>query len=206
MPNVRIPLWLKIAWTVWVLCWAPAYWKHYGAQNFLFFCDLGNFLILIGMWTESALVFSWQAAGLLMVQTLFAIDVAGTVLTGHHPIGGTDFMFDPHVPLAIRLLSLFHIVMPILLLWAIWRLGYDRRGWKLQILTCCVVVPISFLWRPEHDVNWARGLFFHEQHLVPPWLYLVGYLLLAPLFIVYPTHLFLLWWAKRVGARVLPPA
>ncbi len=68
--RVRIPLGLKIAWTVWVLCWAPVYWKHYGAQNFLFFCDLGNFLILLAMWTESALVFSWQAAGLLLVQTL----------------------------------------------------------------------------------------------------------------------------------------
>jgi hypothetical protein len=33
------------------------------------------------------------------------------------------YMFDPNVPLFIRLLSLFHAATPPLLLWAIWRLG-----------------------------------------------------------------------------------
>jgi len=37
-------------------------------------------------------------------------------------------MFDPHIALSIRLLSLFHLVTPPLLLWAIWHLGYDGRG------------------------------------------------------------------------------
>ena len=205
MPGVRLPLWLKIVWTVWVLCWAPVYWKQYGAQNFLFFCDLGNFLILIALWTESPLIFSWQAVSLLLVQSLFAIDLVAALVTGHHPIGATEFMFDVGTPLPVRLLSLFHLVTPVLLLWAIWRLGYDRRGWKLQILTMLVVVPINFLWRPEHDVNWARGLFFHEQHMMPPLLYLLGYLLVAPLILFYPTHLFLLWYSKKVAAPVLPP-
>jgi hypothetical protein len=76
-------------------------------------------------------------------------------------------MFDPHVPLGIRLLSLFHVAVPPLLLWAIWRLGYDRRGWKYQTLTAWIVVPINYFWRPESDVNWARGPFFHEQHAMP---------------------------------------
>jgi len=206
MPRVRLPLWLKIAWTLWVLCWAPVYWKQYGAQNFLFFCDLGNFLILVALWAESPLIFSWQAVSLSLVQSLFAVDLAGALFSGHHLVGATDFMFDSGRPLLVRLMSLFHLVTPVLLLWAIWRLGYDRRGWKLQILTLWVVVPINFLWRPEHDVNWARGLFFHEQHMMPPLLYLLGYLLVAPLILFYPTHLFLLWYAKKTGARVLPDA
>ncbi len=42
MAAMRIPLWLKIGWTIWVMVWVPVYWKPYGLQNFLFFCDLGN--------------------------------------------------------------------------------------------------------------------------------------------------------------------
>ena len=206
MPGVHLPLWLKIAWTLWVLCWAPVYWKQYGAQNFLFFCDLGNLLILIALWSESPLIFSWQAVSLLLVQSLFAIDLAGALISGHHLFGATEFMFDSGKPLMVRLMSLFHLVTPVVLLWAIWRLGYDRRGWKLQILTLWVVVPINFFWRPEADVNWARGLFFHEQHMLPPLLYLLGYLLVAPLILFYLTHLFLLWYAKKVGAPVMPDA
>ena len=105
---------------------------------------------------------------------------------------------DPGLPLTIRLLSLFHVVTPPLLLWAIRRLGYDRRGWKLQTLMAWIVVPINYFWRPEQDVNWARGPFFHEQHVIPGWAYLVAYLTVVPLFVYFPTHLFLAWVMRRL--------
>lgn len=194
---MRLPLWLKIFWTVWLIAWIPIYWRQYGLQNFLFFCDLGNILIGIGLWLESPLIFSWQACGLLLFQTVYTIDLAGALLTGRHIIGGTEYMFDPGVPLPVRLLSLFHVVTPPLLLWAIWRLGYDSRGWKLQTLTTWIVVPINYFWRPEHDVNWARGPFFHEQHAVPGPVYLLAYLSVVPLLIYFPTDLFLTWLTRR---------
>src|ERR1700751_702443 len=201
---MRLPMWLKIGWTFWLLVWAPLYWRQFGLQNFLFFCDLGNVLIGIGLWLESPLIFSWAACGLLLFQSLYIFDLAGALLSGHHVIGGTQYMFDPRLSLWVRLLSLFHIATPPLLLWAIWRLGYDRRGWKLQTLTCWVLVPINYFWRPEHNVNWARGIFFVEQHAMPGPVYLVGYLLVVPLVVYYPTHLALQWWAKRNGLPLFP--
>jgi hypothetical protein len=197
MRRMRIPLWLKVGWTVWLLVWAPVYWRQYGPQNFLFFCDMGNVLIGIGLWLESALIFSWAACGLLLFQALYTIDLAGALMTGRHWIGGTEYMFDPGIPLAIRLLSLFHVVVPPLLLWAIWRLGYDPRGWKLQTLTTWIVVPINYWWKPGVDVNWARGLFFHEQQVMAGWAYLLSYLIVVPAVIYFPTHLFLRWFSEH---------
>jgi hypothetical protein len=194
---VRIPLWLKIAWTFWLIVWVPLYWRQYGAQNFLFFCDLGNFLIGLGLWLESPLLFSWQACGLLLFQTLFMVDLLIATLSGRHLIGGTEFMFDANVPLSIRLLSLFHVVAVPLMLWALWRVGYDGRGWKLQTLTTWIVVPINYLWKPQYDVNWARGLFFREQHAIPGSLYLLAYLLIVPFCVYWPTHLLLRKLTRR---------
>jgi hypothetical protein len=191
MAGMRLPLWLKISWTLWVLAWMPIYWRQYGLQNFLYFCDLGNILIALALWLESPLILSWQATGLLLFQTLYIVDLVGAVLSGRHLIGGTEYMFDAHVPLFIRLLSLFHVVTPPLLLWGIWRLGYDKLGWKLQTLMTWIVVPINYFWRPQFDVNWARGLFFREQHLVPGPVYLLAYLIIVPLFVYWPTHLLL---------------
>jgi len=108
-------------------------------------------------------------------------------------------MFDPSIPLFLRLLSLFHVVTPPLLLWGIWRLGYDRRGWLFQTLTACVVVPVNYLWRPQFDVNWARGPFFREQHAMPGPLYLLVYLLAITGVVYFPTHLLLQWWDERSG-------
>lgn len=197
MAGMRVPLWLKIGWTIWLLVWAPFYWRQYGAQNFLFFCDLGNVLVGLALWLESPLIFSWQATGLLLFQTLYTIDLAGALVTGKHIIGGTEYMFDAHIPLPTRLLSLFHVVMVPLLLWAIARLGYDERGWKLQTLTTWIVVPVNFFWRSEMDVNWARGPFFHEQHVVPGLVYLAAYLIVVPLAVYRPTHLLLRLWVSR---------
>ncbi len=197
---MRIPLWLKIGWTLWLLIWIPIYWRQYGVQNFLYFCDIGNVLIGIGLWWESALVFSWTACGLLVFQTLYTIDLAGALLFGWHFIGGTEYMFDPGLSLLIRLLSLFHVVTPPLLLWAIWRLGYDERGWKFQTVMAWIVVPVNHFWRPQMDVNWARGPFFREQHAIPHLFYLLGYLLVVPACIYFPSHLFLRWLSRRWSA------
>jgi hypothetical protein len=66
------------------------------------------------------------------------------------------------------------------------------------------VVPINYFWRPEYDVNWARGLFFRDQHVVPGVVYLLAYLVLVPLVIYFPTHRLLVWltrrWKRRAGA------
>jgi len=197
MGRMRVPLWLKILWTVFVIVWVPLYWRQYGVQNFLYFCDLGNFFIAAALWMESSLLFSWQATGLLLFQTLYTIDLIGTMVTGRHFIGGTEYMFDPGVPLLVRMLGLFHVVTPPLLLWAVWRLGYDKRGWKYQTLTTWIVVPICYFWRPQCDVNWARGLFFREQHAVPGMVYLAAYLIVVPLVVYWPTHLALRWWNRE---------
>lgn len=196
----RIPLWLKIGWTIWLIAWAPLYWRQYGAQNFLFFCDIGNVLIGIGLWLESPLIFSWAACGLLVFQILYSIDLIGALLINRHLIGGTEYMFDAGLPLLVRVLSLFHVATPPLLLWAIWRLGYDPRGWKLQTVMMWVVIPINYFWRPQYDVNFARGLFFHEQHAMPGCAYLLLYLTVVPLCIYFPTHL-ALHWASEKWAR-----
>jgi hypothetical protein len=197
----RIPLWLKVGWTIWLIAWAPMYWRQYGAQNFLFFCDIGNVLIGVGLWLESPLIFSWAACGLLVFQTIYTVDLVGALFAPRHSFGGVDYMFDPGLPLAVRLLSLFHVVTPPLLVWAIWRLGYDPRGWKLQTLMTWVVIPVNYLWRPRDDVNWARGLFFHEQQVMPGWAYLLLYLTVVPLCVYWPTHRVLRWATQKRKAR-----
>src|SRR5260370_2212635 len=104
----HLPLWLKIVWTIWLIVWAPVYWRQYGAQNFLFFCDLGNVLIGIGLWMESPLIFSWVASGLLLFQTIFTVGFLGALLTRRHIFGGSEYMFGPGFPPPIPFSSSFH--------------------------------------------------------------------------------------------------
>jgi len=72
------------------------------------------------------------------------LDVGWRLLSGKHPVGDTEYMWSEQVPLAVRLLSLFHVVWPVLLVWSLGRVGYDRRGFPLQVgIALCVLCALA---------------------------------------------------------------
>ena len=198
MVKNRIPLPFKLGWTLFVMIWIPMYWIHYGPQNFVWFCDIGNFVLTVAVWKESRLLFSWQAVSVLLVQIIMTVDIFGRVLLGFHPIGGTEYMWDSYHPLYIRLLSLFHVVVPGLLIWVLVVFRYDRRAFLLQCCTAAVVLPISYLFGPKRDINWSWGPFAHPQETIPSGLYLLLCIIGYSLIIYLPTHFILL---KCFGER-----
>jgi len=73
------------------------------------------------------LLVSIPAVGILAPQILWVIDFALN-LCGLRFTGMTDYMFDASSPLVLRRLSLFHGWLPFLLVYLVFRLGYDRRA------------------------------------------------------------------------------
>src|SRR5262245_29585301 len=194
----RIPLSVKLIYTAWMAVWIPVYWVHSGPENFFWLCDVANLLVGVALWLESPLLISAQAAGVLFVQILWCGDYFSRLILGRHLIGGTEYMFDETKPLYLRLFSLFHAIMPPLLLWAVSRLGYDPRGWKLQTAITCVLLPATWLLAPpDRNINWVWKPFGKPQDLLSPPLYLLALCFLYPLLLYLPTHLLLRRWPRR---------
>ena len=198
-----IPTWLKIAYSAWFVVWVPVYYVYSGPANFLWLCDVGNLVILIALWTGSRALFSSQATGVVLIQLLWVVDVLGRLTLGFHPIGGTEYMFDPSEPVVVRWLSLFHLWVPILLLSMVYRLGFDRRGWRLQSLIAWAVLPLSYLPDPELNLNWLWRPFGIEQTVLPPVLYMMACLVLYPLLLFLPSQLALEAWLRRAGRPIV---
>jgi hypothetical protein len=190
--NEKFPAWLRWSALLWFLVWVPTYWNVWGPANFLYLCDVAAGLTCIAVWTNNSLLLSSQAVSSLLIDFVWGLDVAWRLLFGRHLIGGTQYLFDARFPLWVRLLSLFHLVLPFLLLWALHRVGYDRRGLALQ----CAIAPIVLVLTriastPEKNINFAfTDPFFHRAwgpaplHLAATSLFLI--------FVVYlPTHLLL---------------
>lgn len=203
MAEGRIPLWLKLVYTGFMLVWVPVYTLTTGPANFLWLCDVANFVVLAAIWLESPLLFSSQAVGVLLIQLVWSVDYFGRLILGGHPIGGTEYMFDATQPLAIRSLSLFHIVTPLVVLWATWRLGFDRRGWRLQTVFCWLILPLSLLADPERNLNWLWKPFGVEQVWMPTGVYLLLCMVLYPLILFLPTHFGLQALVRRFGGRLV---
>lgn len=195
--HPRPPRWLQVGYTLFLTIWIPIYWVEHGPANFLWYCDFANLAIGVAMFWRGALLFSSQAVGVLLIQLIWIVDFGGALVFGVHPIGGTEYMFDATKPLYLRSLSLFHVFVPAILVWALWRFGYDRRAWKLQTLFVWALLPLSFLADPERNLNWLWIFFGVPQTAVPPVLFLLLRMISDPLILILSTHLLL--------RRLLPP-
>ena len=123
-----IPLSLKVIYTLFICALVPIYWREYGPANFLWFSDIALLALVTALWLENALLASMVAISVVLFEALWNIDFFFRLATRKSLIGLSAYMFDPKIPLFIRGLSAFHIVLPLLLLWMLHRLGYDQRA------------------------------------------------------------------------------
>src|SRR5947207_10829692 len=140
-----ISLWLKIGYTLFVCVLVPIYWSQYGPANFLWFSDIALLAMVPALWLENALIASTMAVSIIFFEAIWNIDFFTRLATGKSLIGLSAYMFDPKISLFIRALSCFHIGLPALLLWALHRLGYDRRAFFCQTILALLVLPLSYL-------------------------------------------------------------
>ena len=183
---------------LWLVVFVAGYGWAYGAANFVRLCDVAVILTCLGIMTGSALLVSSQAVSSLVVDLAWDLDLAWRLLFGRHLIGGTEYMWDARYPLWVRLMSLFHVVWPPLVIGVLRRLGYDARGFALQCAIAAAVFVASRFVLPGENLNFAfRDPFFHRSWGPAP--VHLG-LTLAVLFAVvyWPTHRLL---RRFVGAR-----
>lgn len=184
-----LDLWIKIAYTTFVAVLVPVYWRHYGWRNFLWFSDIALFTTGVAVWLESSLLVSMMAVAVLLPELLWSVSFIARLVFGLHVTDLAGYMFNPRKPLFLRALSLFHFVLPLVMLWMLQRLGYDTRALGMQTGVAWIVLPLTYaVLRPEDEnINWVRG-FGKPQHLVSPRIYLALLMLAFPVLIYLPTH------------------
>jgi hypothetical protein len=209
----RLPLTAKLLATAFLAVLGPVYWHAYGPTNFLWFCDAALVLTVVGMWRESSWLISLCAVGILLPQGLWLADF-GSGLLGFHFLGLTSYMFDPHLPWFTRGLSLFHGWLPLLLLWLLGRLGYDRRALWAWSGLATVLVIVSYLFTPPAgahpadpnlpiNLNYVYGFNNQQpQRWMNQNLYVILWLGVLWLVAFLPTHLAL----RHIFAPPRPPA
>ena len=189
MAGEPIALGLKIAYTLFLAVLVPVYWAHYGPRNFLWFSDIALLGAGAALWLESPLLASMMMLAVLLPECAWNLDFLGRLLTGHRMFGMSAYMFERERPRFIRALSLFHVPLPVGLVWLVHRLGYDRRAWLGQSLLALVVLPVTYwLTDPAENVNWVHGLGAPQRRL-PPWLYLALLIVAFALVLYLPPHL-----------------
>jgi hypothetical protein len=189
-----IPLWLKVAYTLFLCILVPAYWRKAdaGPLNFLWFSDIALLATCLALWLDNPLIASTMAVGVLLPELFWNLSFVVHLLTGKSMTSLTDYMFDSRRPRFMRALSLFHVILPPLLLWLAARLGYDARAFLAMTLLSTIVLPLTYAsTKPEHNINWVHGWGRTRSAGLPPLVYLALLMLAFPLVVFLPTHLVL---------------
>lgn len=187
-----IPLWVKICYSAFVAVLVPVYWIRYGPANFLWFSDIALLVTFIALWLENRFLVSMMATGVLVFDTVWNYVFFSKLIFGGGAGSLVGYMFDSEISIFIRALSLFHVGLPIVQLWALSKLGYDVRAWKYQALFGGLLFPLTYmLTTPEQNINWAHGLFEAPQPWLPAPLYLASLMISYPILVCFPTHVVL---------------
>jgi hypothetical protein len=188
-------LWFKLAYTAFVLYVMAVWWKHYGWKNFLWFSDIAFIGAVPAMWLESAALASVLTVAVLIPELLWNVDYALRLALRRRITGLTDYMFEPDRLLLLRGLSLFHVPLPLVLLWMIVAYGYDASvGLPGAVALGAVVLPWSrILSTPEKNINWTYG-FGAQRMRWPGWVFVPLLFVGFVLFVFIPTDWLLRTW------------
>jgi len=178
---------------LWMVVWFPAYFRYWGWTNLLHLCDVAVILSFIGIWWANPLMLSSQAVSSLAPGLFWILDVGWRLATGRFLIGGTDYMWDARYPLWVRLLSSFHVGLPLVLLWTLRRVGYDKRGFALQAAIAAVLLIVSRFLSAEINMNYAYRDPVFSRAWGPAPVHLVAAFIIIAGAVYWPTHLLLGW-------------
>lgn len=189
-----IPLSLKLVYTAFTAVTVVIYIRKYPLWNFLWFSDIALIATVPALWLENSLLASMMLVGVLLPEVLWNGAFFTRLVTGNRLFGLTDYMFDASKPRYVRAISLvFHVLLPVLLLWMAVRLGYDSRALVAQTALAWIVLPLSYwLGEPKvENLNWVFGWTAEPQTRIPPLAYLGLVMIAFPLLIYLPTHVLL---------------
>jgi hypothetical protein len=198
--HAEIDLWIKIAYTAQLAVILPTYAVVWGWRNFLWFSDIALITTGIALWLDSALLASMMALAVLLPELLWSASYFGRLLFGIRITDLAGYMFDAQRSRFVRALSLFHVVIPAVLIWMLHELGYDRRALIGQTVLAWIVLPFTYAVTTPADenINWVRGPD-KIQRRVPPLAWLALLMLAFPIGLYLPTHFALQALFARAG-------
>ena len=192
LPELQISIWIKLAYTIFVIALIPVYWKYWGPANFLWFSDVALFLSVGALWMESSLLASMMAVGVLLPEIYWNVELIVRLLTGKKMAGLTNYMWNKKYPLFLRLLSLFHVILPAILILMLLKFGYDPSALYFQTVLAWIIMFLCYkLTPPSANINWVFGLGNSPQHKIPSKYFLLILMAAYPLLVFLPTHFIL---------------
>lgn len=164
-----IPVWFKLLYTAFVLLILVLWLRHYGWRNLMWFSDIALIGAVPALWLDSAPIASVLGVAVLIPELMWNVDLLLRLVLRRRVSGLTEYMFEADRLRILRLLSLFHVPLPLLLLWMLREYGYAAEiALPGAMLLAAVILPASRVFgSQEANINWTYGLGRVQQRFSP---------------------------------------
>ncbi|AVP96418.1 hypothetical protein C7S18_04060 [Ahniella affigens] len=197
------PAWVSLT-CLFLPIYLAVYGLAYGPTHFLQWCHVGLLLTLVAILRESSLLLSIAALSSPVLALIWLSDVAAFLIFGHGWHGGTGYLFTDTTSAAVRLLSWFHVLLPLVHALLLRRLGFRPSALPIAALLGVLVFTLS-VWLPG-DLNYVRhGPSGLASDLAVPTALLRNVVLLVAVLLA-PGYWIWLLWTKHSPSRADQPA
>jgi hypothetical protein len=191
--------WLTLSW---LALYLPVYTQAYGVWHFFQLCNAGLIISCFAILSRQQLFISSQALGSSGIGLFWVADQLAWIGTGQPLHGGTAYLWQSSIPPLARILSIYHVVLPLILLWIVYRRGYERRAWLLQcsILAGTGLIGVWFAPATE-NINYV---FYWPDETVSytiSWPRLITMFLVVSCALYWPLHRLLMHWQTGKNYR-----
>lgn len=188
------------------------YLYHYGWKVFLYLCDIALFLtyftyVFVNNEQLRRLLYSTACVGILLPQIVWNVDFVINLLKleSINKLKISTYMFNPRLKWYLKLLSLFHAWLPMLLVYYVKREGYDLNAWICWVGLSFVINIICYFVSPKPssdidsmimpvNINYVFGLESDREQKTfsKPvyWFLFINFVNVAASFV---THIVLIW-------------
>jgi hypothetical protein len=165
----------------------PTYTYHYGLLNFLWFSDIALFMILLALWLNSSLLMGMSLVLTFFMEACWSIDFFYQFITGNTLLDIASYMFDPSLAIYLRVLSLFHLLLPVIPIIYLRNWGYHSKTLPYTIALFWFTILVSYLLTPIHlNINWVHYPSIYNWQEISQATWLCMLLVLYPLLIMLP--------------------
>lgn len=162
---------------------------NYGLVTNLWLCQFSLIITAVGLILNNPLLISISTISIFGIHLIWILDFL-TVIFNLPGIKVTSFIFDSSTSTSNRILQMYHIWHPIILLFLTLKYGYDKRAFKYWGILCVTILFISFFIFNDRNlnVNFAYGFYnYNDRNLYS----FVIYCIILLVFLSYPTHCYL---------------
>lgn len=184
--------WIKASYTMFAGAAVAVFLTHAGGQYW--YAEFALVASVVALWYEQRLLASMTALAVLVPELAWTIGFLALLLGGVDPLGLARPLFETQMPLSVRLASASHVVVPTVLAWLVYRLGYDPRALRAQTFLAWIVLVLGVALAPALAGGVSGTLAMAarlREAWLPGWLWVALLMITYPVVVYLPAHLLL---------------